>query len=353
MQKTKGWKMKKLMMSVLMMASISAYSIELELSNVNCGGLPGSSTSGICGDLTDALNDELNQDLPDVSIGDYGTGISNANAFANNGLGSDYSDKFDLFMVRAAGGLSVQGDLDNAESADGVGFGAAATIGVNLDVLPVDKVGPIDLTKMDLFVSFMGYDTEQDLNDTEAEFETSSFGAMARYQLIDGVDFIPGSILSWGGVFVHTGFQTSSFKATATQAFDDEQVEISGGQQATFGDSSATFEIESDITKIPFEVSTYLRAAYVFTVFGGAGFDYILNGSTDVSLDATGTVSGDSSYQATLNASEDDSGDADATNFRAFGGLQFNIPLVRLTLQMNKGLGNDLVGVNFGAKFLW
>ena len=348
---TKGMEMKKLVLGTLLCLPLAAQAVTIDVTLNSCGSLP----TPACDALLAELDSTVNQDLPDVDIDEYGTGIANANAFSYKGGGSDYSDHFDIFMARIGGGLAVQGDLDNAESADGIGFGAAVTAGLNLDLLPVDKIGPIDLSKMDLFVSFMSYKPEQDVNDSELEGELSHFAVMARYRLIDEKDFIPGSILKWGGVMLHTGLQRSTFAAKITQNFEDETVDIGSNQTATLGDTSATFDLDSTVTSIPIEVSTYLRAGYVFTLFGGAGFD-LVSGSTDVSLDAGGTASGTgaaSGFSADIDANESSSGDADPTNFRAFGGLQFNIPLVRFTMQVNKGLGNDLYGLNLGMKVLW
>lgn len=343
--------MKKLMMSALLGASLSASAVTVNVTNVNCGDL---GAGAACDALTSEIEGYVNQDLPDVSIGDYGTGLANANNFAYKGMTSDYADIFDYFMVRAAGGLAVDGDLSDPESASGVGIGASVTAGINLDLLPVDKIGPIDLSKMDLMVSFMSYNLDQEVEDSTLEGDISNFAVMARYQIFEGKDFIPGYLLQWGGIFLHTGFQRSSSEISFTQTFSDDNVEV-GGSTATFTNSSAKFAIESATTSIPIEVSTFLRAAYVFTLYGGAGFD-LVSGSTDVSLKAGGTTIGSgaaNNYQATIQASESDSGDADATNMRAFAGLQFNVPFVRLYAQMNQGIGNDLVGINLGAKILW
>jgi hypothetical protein len=343
--------MKKLMMSALLGVSLSASAVTVEVNNVVCGPV---AAGALCDGLTAELKSAVNQDLPEVSIGEYGTGLANANNFAYKGITSDYSDAFDYFMVRGAGGLAVDGDLDKPESASGVGVGASVTVGINLDVLPVDKIGPIDLSKMDLFVSFMGYDLDQEIEESKLEGEISNFSVMARYQIIEGKDFIPGYLLQWGGVFLHTGFQKSSSEISFTQSFEDQTVE-SGSNTASFGDTTAKFSIETSTMAIPVEVSTFIRAAYVFTLYGGAGFD-LVSGSTDVGLAAKGTASGTgiaTGYSADIVASESDSGDADATNMRAFAGLQFNVPLFRLYAQMNTGLGNDLVGFNLGAKILF
>jgi len=344
--------MKKLMMSVMILGSMSASAIDITITETACSN-SGVYTNANCAQLTNEVKNLVDEDLPDVSIGDYGTGIANANGFAYKGLGSDYSDTFTFFSVRGALGAAVDGDIDKPEAANGIGIGAAVTVGLNLDILPVDKIGPVDLDKMDLFVSFMSYNMDQDQDDLEIKGDISSFAVMARYRIVDGIDFVPGYMLQWGGVYLHTGLQRSSWDASVKSIFDDQQVDINGAN-ATFKNANAKFDIDTTTTTIPVEISTYLRAAYVFTLFGGAGFD-LVSGSTDVSLKASGTVEAGSAsdYAASISASESDSGDADLTNFRAFFGVQFNIPFVRVYAQMNKGIGNDLIGANAGVKFVF
>lgn len=343
--------MKKLLLVVAMATlSMSGYAVDVTVTETACG-----TTQSICDALTAKLQSAVDADLPSVTLDKYGTGLANANGFAQKGMTSDYSDRFTYFMVRGGLGAAVDGDLDKPENASGFGLGASATVGLNLDLLPVDKIGFIELDKMDLFVSFMSYNVDQDSDDFSAKGDFSHLGVMARYQIMEGKDIFPGYMLQWGGVFLHTGFQRSSFKADLTSSFKDETVEISGGQTATFGNSSATFALDTTTTTIPIEISTYIRTIWALTFSAGAGFDYVM-GSTDVDLSASGTASGNgaaSSYAASISASDNASEDADATNFRAFGGLQLNLPFFRIFLNYNKSLENDLVGANAGVKILW
>lgn len=340
------------MMSALLALPFAASAVTINIQNVNCGSVPGTPTSGTCGDLTDEVRSAVNGDVPSVSIDKYASGIANSTNFAYNGVGSDYSDIFTYASVKVGGGLAAQGDIDDTESAEGFGIGGGVTVGLNLDLLPVDKIGFIEFNKMDLFVSFMSYNADQDMgDDSTAEGDLSSFAVMARYQVIEGKDFFPGYMLEWGGVHLHTGFRRSSMNLNLTTSFEDTQVDVSG-ESANLGDSQVEFDLDSTVTTIPIEVSTYMRMAYVFTLYGGLGFD-IVSGSTDINLDAGGTVSGSNSYSADIAANENGSGDADTTNFRGFAGLQLNVPFVRIYAHVNKGLGNDLLGVNAGLKILW
>jgi hypothetical protein len=114
--------------------------------------------------------------------------------------------------------------------------------------------------------------------------------------------------------------------------------------------------MDSTVTSIPVELSTYLRMAYVLTLYGGVGFDYNLSAETDVDLNASGNFSGSGSgttYSATINANESASGEGAATDFRRFVGIQFNVPFVRIYAQMNQNFGGDLNGFNVGLKMTY
>ena len=198
----------------------------------------------------------------------------------------------------------------------------------------------------------MSYSLNQDTDGTEIDGEIGSFGVFARYRLIDSVDIVPGYLVEWGGLHLHTGIQRSSMNIDVNQNLDNETV-TSGGLNAEFQNGFARFGLETENTSIPIEVSTFLRLGYVFTFYGGAGFDYTF-GSSDITFNADGDISeSGSGFSAEVAASEGADGGPEATAFRSFAGLQFNVPFARLYAQFNKGIGNDLNGVNLGAKFTW
>jgi len=344
--------MKKLLIGAMAAAvSLNVSAITIEVNQTACGSGPGDST--ICAALLASAKTAVGEDLPDVDMSAYAEGISNSNVVAAGGRGSDYSDNFSYFVVKPSLGVAATG-VDQ-ETPDGFAIGAGLTFGINLDLLPIDKIGPVELSKLDLFVTFMDYSVDQDDKNKNIKGDLSSFGIMARYRLIEGTAIVPGYMVEWGGVHVHTGFMTSKMKLDSTIIFNDEVfTDTTSGASGSFTDSSASFTIDSSVLVIPVEVSTYIRLAYVFTLYGGLGLD-IASGSTDIDFDATGalTESTTSQFQATMTASESSDGSPEATNFRGFAGLQFNIPFVRLFAQVNKGFGNDTVGAQLGAKILW
>ena len=343
--------MKKLFLGILVgTLSLSASAVTINVSGSCAGG-----NTTFCNTLEAELENELNADTPDVGIDKYAGGIANATGFAMKGQNSDYAENFNWFVLKPSFGLAVDGEVDDPEGANGFGLGGALTVGINLDLLPVDKIGFIEFDKMDLFVSFMSYNVNNDVGDGgTAEGDLSSFSVMARYQIMEGADIVPGYMVEWGGLHIHTGIQRNSMGINLSQDLADETVDAGGGTTGTFSDGNVTFDMESSVTSIPLELSTYLRLAYVFTLYGGVGFDYNLSSDTDVDLDASGNFSGNdgagTTYTATISANEKGSGEGAATNFRNFVGIQFNVPFARLYLQMNQGMGSDLMGVNAGLK---
>lgn len=315
---------------------------------------------GICvgnADCEQALQDaedQANADIPSISEDDYAAGISNSVNYAYKGSGSDYSDNFAVFVVKASGGVGVQSEdptLKDTDKLEGIGAGAAVTLGLNLDLLPVDKIGSVEFKKLDVFLSFMSYSMDNEFDDFAFDGDISTIGLFARYRLIDSVSILPGSLLEWGGLHLHTGIQKSTMNLSLSQNF--KGTETSGAYTINY-DADAVFDIESSVTSIPIELSTYLRAGYILTLFGGAGFD-INMGNTDVTLSGDGDLEQDGTGTpvGTVIADGDGSGSPEATNFRAFGGLQFNIPFVRVYAQVNKSLGSDVLGANAGVKILW
>jgi hypothetical protein len=342
--------MKNLIMGMLLSTlPLSAFAVNINVTKA--AGCDGALSAPICDGLVSEINTLVSADTPDVNIDKYAAGMANANAFAMKGQNSDYAENFTHFVFKPSFGVALDGDMDKPENAAGVGLGGALTVGLNLDMLPVDKIGSIEMKDLDLFISFMNYDVDQTQDDTTFAGELSSFGIFARYRFMEGKDIFPGYMMEWGGIHLHTGVQRSKMGIKLTQSFKDQTV-TSGGTTAQFGDSSAVFNIDTTTTSIPLEISTYMRMLYVFTLYTGFGLDYNI-GDGEVGLNASGAVSSGATEVATIAASETGTGDAQATNFRGFLGLQFNVPFVRLYVHVNKGLGNDLFGANFGAKIAY
>jgi len=343
-----------------MLMSMSAFAIEITVTQTQCNA---PLTPGQCTDLTQSVRDEVNDSLPDEDAQKYADGTANATVIANAGKGSDYGQNFDIFTLKLSGGVGLDAStsgFDDMENANGFAVGGGITAGVNLDVLPVSKIGFIDFSKMDLFLNFSSFNVDQEFDQSTAKGSIGGFGFMARYSLIDSSDIPSKYLMQWGGLHLHTGFQRSTMDINYNQSFDDQDVSVqSGGQtiNGTFSNARGIFDLQSETNVIPIEVSTYMRFLYVFTLYGGAGLD-IASGTSDIKFDGTGTVSGgltsgSTDYQASLSANESASGSPEATNFRGFIGLQFNVPVVSVYVHVNKNISKDIVGANVGVNFAW
>lgn len=347
---------KMIMSLMLVISQLSLYAVTINVTQTACtNGLP-----GFCDALQTAVNNELGADLPDVGLNKYSSGIANSNAYAISGQTSEYADQFSLFVLKPSFGLAVSGDINNPESADGFGLAAGLTVGLNLNLLPIDKLGPIEFKKLNAFITFMSYSVDQNFDQTNVKGDLSSFALMFRYQLYDTISIVPGHLVEWGGVQIHTGIQRSSFELKVRQGFDDQIVSTTVSSQpvsGTFTNTSVNFGIDSAVTTIPIEVSTSIRLGYIFTLYSGLGMDLGFGDAT-VNLNASGTVGASdsgsgSNYAANITADEKATGSVDSTGFRGFLGAQFNIPFFRIYAHVNKGLSNDLLGANLGVKILW
>jgi hypothetical protein len=329
----------------------------------DCSGLVGGSGGSLCTDIKNEVESVASSDLPDVDISKYSDGTANATVIANTGKGSDYGQNFDLFTIKinplGIGVDASEGGLSDPDNASGVAIGAGLMVGVNMDAFPIGKIGFFDFDKLDVMFNFMNLNVDQELDSAEASGEVSGLGLMARYRIMDPVDILPGYMVQWGGVMLHTGFQKSKMNMSLVQNLNDET--ISGSQGAfnytgSFTNASGTFEIDSNTTVIPIEVSTYIRLAYAFTFYGGLGMD-IASGESKIGFNGSGTVNVNAgaggNYTGTIAASQVSKGEPESAKMRGFLGVQINAPVVSLYVHANKQLAADVIGVNLGLNIGW
>lgn len=345
--------MKRWLLTAIVLTSFSVFALDFTITFDTPTGSAAQQT------LTSLVNSELNSDLPDVSIAGFSEGVAASTYSAFASQATDYADEPDLFMVKLTGGAAVQGgdlqDTDELQNADGFGAAGGLTLGLNGDVLPFKKLWFIEAKKLDLFLSFFSYGLDETNDDTRIEGDISSFGLMGRYHWIDGVDIVPGKMVRWEGVHIHTGLQYAKMGIDVTTSFDDQTVKQSGSTVATFSSTTATVGIESTTWTIPIEISTAIRLAYAFSFYGGAGFD-LVSSNADIDLTAGGRFTGAGVFageNGAITTSTDDSGSGDVTNFRAFAGAQINVPLFRVYVHYGRGLGNDTEAVHAGLKFVF
>jgi hypothetical protein len=356
--------MKKLL-STLALATLFSTTANAQLIQIGTPTCTGAFAIGsVCDDVTAIANEAVNQDFPDIGADGFATGFATATAYSGAGL-SEYADNFDYAIVslNAAAGASIEasaldGQSDNATG--GIAVMPSLSIGLNLGILPVDKLGPIDLKKTDFIFGFMSYDMDQDYDGNNFKGELSTISLMFRYRMFEDVAIVPGKLVHWGGLHLHAGFRRSTFKVNMTTDLDIDPVATGvPTYDMTFNDMVANFDLENTVNTIPIEVSTYMRLGWAFTFYAGLGADINMGGG-EMRLNANGTMEAGNGTTDVFNASVssnavDGEGDA-VSGMRAFGGMQINLPFIRLiNLQMNKNLGgdNESLAVKGSIKVLW
>lgn len=345
--------MKKLIVLSLLF-SFAASAGVFKITNRNCG-VGGSA----CQAAMDQLENDINADLPDADASTYLPGMANAAIASGKSQSGDHSNDLDFMMVSANVGVGLDtGDQDlndfisgdaEANQIRGFGLNAAITIGLDLGILPVDKLGPIDLEKMDLFVSAMKLEEgKEGVDDQYAEL--TYFAVKARYHLYEGNSILPGGMLKWGGVYVSTGIEKSSLRMVLQEQFADSST--SGGVTASYN-GTATFGADIDVTSIPIEVSTYVQTLYALTFYGGLGVDFNFGEAKSVAnLSSNISVTGGDSGTGTLDLGS--TGEPESVGARGFFGLQIGVPLVKFYVQLNKQFtGDNVAGVGAGLKVIW
>jgi hypothetical protein len=225
-----------------------------------------------------------------------------------------------------------------------------------MGILPVEKIGKIDMERMNLMVYLM----KDDYEDTAGGIDNAgikSFGVMASYKWKDGKGT---RAAGWGGVKLHTGYQYNSIDFNFSKTLNEPFSATSGGVTASgtiIGKPSAGLEVATH--SIPLEISTDVRFLYILSLYGGLGLDYSwgeakskvgLNASTADLCTGVGATCTSGQLDVTPEANINGNGKADAFGSRAFLGLQVNVPFVRIYVQGNKNLSNEMVSGAAGVR---
>lgn len=345
--------MKKLIVLSLLFSFAASAGVFTVTPNTACNG------NSSCVTAMQQLEDDINADLPDADASTYLPGMANAAIASGKSQSGDHSNDLDFMMVSANVGVGLDtGDRDlndfisgdaEANQIRGFGLNAAITIGLDLGILPVDKLGPIDLEKMDLFVSAMKLEEgKEGVDDQYAEL--TYFAVKARYHLYEGNSILPGGMLKWGGVYVSTGIEKSSLRMVLQEKFSDSTT--SGAVTVNYN-GTARFGADIDVTSIPIEVSTYVQTLYALTFYGGLGVDFNFGEATQIS-DVDMTIDGGGGLGGTGSLNLGSSGKPESMGARGFFGLQIGVPLVKFYVQLNKQFtGDNVAGVGAGLKVIW
>src|SRR5690606_7063454 len=137
----------------------------------------------------------------------------------------------------------------------------------------------------------------------------------------------------------------------------NEEINASGPTGEVINDTitgSPRATILVNTHSIPLEISTDVQLLYILSLYGGLGVDFnfgqakgdgALNSGTQQITCTGGTQCGGGiNINVTPEANIDATGKVNSFTSRAFAGLQFNLPYVRIFGQVDKSLGDDLIG---------
>jgi hypothetical protein len=321
--------------------------------------------------MVDAINaeikkveDEINSDLPSAdSPKRLMEGMANSSVMAGKGIGSDYASNMDVILIGA--GVGVGADLEKNKEADtdmsGLGVQGGLVIGTNLGWMDTQKILGLETNKLNLYFNFLAFNTDQDLGDTKAKIDMTSFGVHASYDWIKGNN---SKLWGWGGVKVHTGYEYNKTKLRFDSSIEEDiSVTESGGTYAANLRANPFATIDASSHSIPIEISSSVRFLYLLSLYGGLGMDYNigsaegkgdLNSGGSTPVTCSGTCPGGSTA-GTIETTANIDGKADVSPFlfRGFAGLQVHLPYVVIFGQVDKALGNDLVGATAGLRFVY
>lgn len=304
-------------------------------------------------DLCTSLEAEINKNLPNADATSYLKGMANSLTLAGKGTGADYATDYDWFVVTAAVGAGADaggakatdvlgGDIDT-NNLRGVGAQATINVGVNLAVLPWDRIWFLNLNKTKLYFNTFSYSKTSG----KISGKTETLGMHIQYKLIDGHGLLGWKMLHWGGLDFTTGFESAKLNFNYSETVT-KSTTVSG-QTATYSGPIGVSSRTSTVS-VPFELSTNVQWLYLFTTYIGTGLDFN-SGKSTVDASSTGTISGAISATGKINLGQE--GKPNTTDFRYFVGQQINLPLVKIFAQLNQSLTNDTVGAAAGVKIAW
>jgi len=307
--------------------------------------------TGTCAQACDVLENEVNNNLPDADQSNYLKGMANAGVISQRGLGADYASNIEYMSVSFAAGIGadvgsnsasdlLSGDADY-DKIRGVGAGSSVSLSLNGGLFGV-KMGGFDPRRLNVTAYYLAVDApEKD----GLSGKTSSIGVNFQYKMVPARQAVLG-LFHWGGLDFTTGFERSSTELQFVESLS--QTVSQSGATASF-QGIATIGAEVTTYNIPVELSSNIRVFHVLSLFSGLGLDLSFGKAKSIAnLTGNVNVTGGGTGEATLDLGTEDS--PSALGFRGFFGAQLNVTAIKLFAMVNKGLGNDRVGLTVGAR---
>lgn len=301
------------------------------------------------------VEDDINEDQPILDPSRINYGTANASVLSGKGLGTDYVNDPKRYTISLGLGAAWDDEKNKGikDEISGAAASSALTFGYRLNpkLLGFVNFGTVKHTQ-----NFPGKDI-----DIAGDIDGAHFGVDVRYDLVGkrGTDFF-----GWGGVKVHTGYEFNVNEVELTTTLN-EKVEVdTGGQGILEGTLTGNpeYQVKTTTHSFPLEISTNVLFLNIFSLYSGLGAD--LNFGQSV---GKGKVEGDFSTlactsgicvgetvlpQLEAKANYDSRSTVRTLTFRAFGGLQLDLPFgLHAFGQVEQMLGTKVIGIAAGLKY--
>jgi len=302
------------------------------------------------------LENELTHLFQTYRLHDYLQSFGDAQSFATRGMGVDYASNFRAVMLGLAGNLSLNVEKGYLPT-DTKTRPPAAGVGTNLTFMAGVNLGLIGLDGLRLFGNYFQRSGSFD----ELGAELSNWGVHAQLKLFGpGEERLLNALLRWGGFDITSGVEHANLRLTLGGKSWKRQIPVGmvAGESARIDlDIMGAFTMNTSTFSIPLELTTNLRLLYILSLYGGVGFDWQLGGKSEMAIDLGGRMVGVvpsrnvSMDVGAAHVSASDSTTPSKGRLRGLLGLQANILMVKLFLQLNVVPDDPvLASVGFGAR---
>lgn len=364
--------MKMRLFFVLLVLTLGLYSSEssaqifrLQVTNYGAGAGNAAFQSFVDAQILQVQND-INKDLPNAAPDRLMKGMANSSVMAAKGIGTDYASNMDVFLIGAGlgAGADLEKDKNTKSSISGAAVAPGAVIGTNLGFIKTRSILGLDPKRLNVYVNFMSYNYKHSLDDTpgkesSAELKMLSYGMHFRYELIQRKG---SKLLGWGGVKATFGYEYNRNDITFNSKINESVNQTSGNGEHITGTITGSPQaiIQTATHSIPLALSTDVQILYILSLYVGAGVDAnfgqakgkgALNANPSTLTCNGGACGGGTSVGVQALANIDATGKVNPWIYRGFGGVQINLPYLRIFAQVDKALGNDLIGATAGVRF--
>lgn len=312
------------------------------------------------------IQTEINKDLPSAPPQRLMEGMANSSVMAGKGIGSDYASNMSVFLIGAGVGVGADlaKDKDTKSDISGVGVAPGFIVGTNLGFLDTSTILGMDTNRLNIYFNFLNYSLDKKMSDepgkeSSAGLKMLAMGVHIRYDWIKGSG---SKLLGWGGVKFHTGYEYNRTNIDFSSTINETVNETSSNGEILNGtiNGKPSAKILVNTGSIPVELSTDVQLLYILSLYTGLGVDYnfgqakgdgALNAGNSPINCTNGACGAGTTVQVKPEANIDATGKVETLLYRAFAGVQVNLPWTRIFVQVDKSLSNDLIGATAGLRF--